>query len=519
MHFARSAQEKAMGHPVGRNVTRRDFLRASVLAGAAAVLSSAVEGKSPQMANEDGTLREETGSRPNVVLIVTDDQGYADVGCFGGKGIKTPNLDRMATEGVKFTDFYSAACICSAARAAILTGCYPERVGNMVVLFPYTDIHPEWGGTGLNPNEVTIPKVLRGQGYATCCIGKWHLGDEPPFMPLDHGFDEYFGLPYSNDMCADGGGEWHRKQGFPPLPLYEGSDVVETDPDQSQLTRRYTRRAKDFIRRSAEKPFFLYLAHTMPHVPLHVWDRFKGSSERGLYGDVIQEIDWSVGEILNQLEALGIDDNTLVIFTSDNGPWLIQNENGGCAYPLRDGKMSVYEGGQRVPCLMRWPGRMPAGRVCSELASTIDLLPTFAGIAGTHPPKDRIIDGEDILPLMECRPGAETPHRAFFFGRRVVRCGRFKYFTKGAYKEVVQEPVTGRYTRMEMKEYDHSRLYDLQADVRETTNVEEAHPTAVSRMEELLDQFGRDLEENARPVGQADWRREGRTPGSSAVPH
>src|SRR2546422_8412543 len=321
-----------------------------------------------------------TGRLPNIVIILTDDQGYADVGAYGARGIKTPNLDRLAREGMRFTDFYVAQAVCSASRAALLTGCYPNRVGISGALGPNAR-------HGLNPNEMTIAELVKQRGYATCIFGKWHLGHHPEFLPTRHGFDEYFGLPYSNDM-------WPRhpeaKPGtYPDLPLIEGDKIVQTNPDQTQLTTWYTEHAVRFIERNKDRPFFLYVAHNMPHVPLHVSDKFKGKSKRGLYGDAIMEIDWSVGQILAALNKNDLDEKTLVVFTSDNGPWLLYGNHAGSALPLREGKTTIFDGGVREPCIMRWPGQIPPGTACRELAATMDLLPTFARLAGAERPRDR----------------------------------------------------------------------------------------------------------------------------------
>jgi len=414
--------------------------------------------------------------RPNLIIIFTDDQGYQDVGCFGAVGFETPNLDKMAAEGARFTDFYAAAAVCSPSRAALLTGSYPSRVGIPRVLFPRDKI-------GLNPKEITIAELLKGRGYATCCIGKWHLGHLPAFLPTRQGFDYYFGLPYSNDMG--------------PLPLIEGEETIECKPDQSQLTRRYTEKAVEFITKNSKRPFFVYLPHTMPHIPLYVSDQFKGKSKLGLYGDVIMEIDWSVGQILGTLKKLGLDERTLVVFTSDNGPWLSKGANGGKAKPLRDGKFSTYEGGLREPCIMRWPGIIPAGMVCTEIATTMDFLPTFAKLAGTKPPSDRIIDGKDISSLMT-NPSAKTPHKAFFYyfeGQlEAVRSGKWKLIL--AHKRGKKKTPTA--------------LYNLKDDISEQNDVSSSHPDVVQRLTALADKMRRDVGDvgtgitgsNVRPHGQ-----------------
>jgi arylsulfatase len=426
---------------------------------------------------------------PNIVIIFTDDQGYADVGVFGARAFKTPSLDRMAREGIRLTDFHVAQAVCSASRAALLTGCYPNRIGIHGAL-DHRARH------GLHANEVTIAELLKTRGYATAAYGKWHLGHHPPFLPTRHGFDDYFGLPYSNDM-------WPRhpeaKPGaYPDLPLIEGEKVVQLMPDQTQLIRWYTERAVKFIERNQDRPFFLYLPHSMPHVPLHVSDRFKGTSRQGLYGDVIQEIDWSVGEVLGALKKHKLDHNTLVIFASDNGPWLSYGNHAGSARPLREGKGTSWEGGTRVPFIARWPGKIPAGRVCREPAMTIDLLPTMARLVGAELPPHRI-DGLDIWPLLSGKPGAANPHEAYFFYYNVnelqaVRSGRWKLILPHTYRTLAGQP--GGLDSKPAKYQQASaglELYDLQNDVSEATNVADKHPEVVERLERLAEQAREDL--------------------------
>src|SRR5690606_28629923 len=341
--------------------------------------------------------------KPNIVIIFTDDQGYQDVGAFGSPDIRTPNLDRMAAEGVKFTNFHVAQAVCSASRAALLTGCYSNRIGIHRAL-DHRAKH------GLHPDEMTIAEVLKPLGYHTAAIGKWHLGHHTPFLPTRQGFDEFFGLPYSNDMWPH---HPENKNYYPPLPLYKNERVVDTVHKQDLLTTHYTERAVDFIKRHEDEPFFLYLAHSMPHVPLAVSDKFKGRSERGLYGDVIMELDWSVGRVLETLKQYGLDERTLVIFASDNGPWLSYGGHSGEATPLREGKGTSWEGGIRVPCIMRWPGQLPAGGVQAEPAMTIDVLPTLAWLTGAELP-GRHIDGLDIWQLMQGGERAKSPHEACY---------------------------------------------------------------------------------------------------------
>ena len=331
---------------------------------------------------------------PNIIIFLTDDQGYADLTCFGGKGLQTPNFDRMATEGTKFTSFYVSQAVCTASRAALMTGSYCNRVGLFGALNHKSTI-------GINPDEVLIPEFCKERGYATALYGKWHLGIQPKFVATHHGFDEFYGLPYPNDNSKD-----HPTiKDMPPLPLIEGEKPIEYDPDQSQFTKNFTARSIKFIETNRDKPFFLYLAHVMPHVPIWASERFKGKTGHGLYADVINELDWSMGEILATLKRLGIDDNTLMIFTSDNGPFLSYGNWSGSAAPFRGGKLTTFEGGMRMPCIMRWPGKIPAGKTNDEVITAMDLYPTFAKLVGAKLP-DYKIDGVDIWPLMSGQRGA-----------------------------------------------------------------------------------------------------------------
>jgi arylsulfatase A-like enzyme len=425
---------------------------------------------------------------PNFVIVYTDDQGYGDVGCYGARGFATPNLDRLAREGVRFTDFYVAQAVCSASRTALLTGCYPNRVGILGALGPQAK-------HGIHADEKTIADVLKARGYATAIYGKWHLGHHPPFLPTRHGFDEYFGLPYSNDMWPR-----HPTLQFPPLPLMEGEKVIALDPDQNQLTTWYTERAVRFIGRNKGRPFFLYVPHAMPHVPLHVSDKFRGKSRRGLYGDVIMELDWSVGQILAALAEHGLDERTLVLFASDNGPWLSYGDHAGSAGPLREGKATAWEGGVRVPCLARWPGRIPAGTVCREPAMTIDVLPTLAQLAGAALP-EHPIDGLDIGPLLAGRPGAKSPHEALYFywnrELQAVRSGRWKLHFPHEYRTLAGPPGSGGTPGPYQPARTGLALYDLEADVGETTDVAAQHPEVVARLEALAEKAREELGDTA----------------------
>jgi arylsulfatase A len=423
-------------------------------------------------------------NRPNVIVVLTDDQGYADVGAFGARGFTTPHLDRLASEGMLFTSFYAAAPICSPSRAALMTGSYPVRVGVTDVLFPDSD-------TGLNPEELTVAELLKASGYATAAVGKWHLGDDETFLPTRQGFDQYFGLPYSNDMT--------------PLPLLEGEEAIEESPDLSQLTRRYTARALEFIEAHRQSPFFLYLAHSMPHIPLAVSDAFNGQSEQGLYGDVIMELDWSVGQILDSLDALGLARDTLVVFTSDNGPWLSYGNDAGSAGPLRGGKWTTFEGGQRVPGIMRWPRRIKGNVVSSEVVTTMDLFPTLAAITGAPLPAWPI-DGRSLLPLLEGASDASSASDGVYFyyylgvELQAVRHGRWKLHLPHSYKTVTEAGSDGDPGQEGSSDIPLS-LFALDTDPGETTNLAAQSPELVTQLTEAAAAFDADIKSNQRPIG------------------
>jgi arylsulfatase len=430
-----------------------------------------------------------SGRGPNIVLIFTDDQGYGDVGVYGANGFATPHLDRLASEGMQFRSFYASQAVCSASRASLLTGCYAERVSIRGALGP-------WAEVGLHPDEVTIAELLKQRGYATAAFGKWHLGHHLEFLPLQHGFDEYLGLPYSNDMWpVDYDGKpvsSGTKMFYPPLPLIDGNDTVDTIDtldDQATLTTRYTRRAVAFIERHKEEPFLLYLAHSMPHVPLGVSNRFRGTTTQGMYGDVIEEVDWSVGEVLAALERNGLD-NTLVIFTSDNGPWLNYGNHAGSTGPLREGKGTAFEGGPRVPAIMRWPGRIPAGSVCDKMASTIDILPTVAAISGAPLP-EKPIDGVSLLPLLTGDASANPRNEFWFYyggELRAVREGRWKRVYQHRTRSYVGvEPGMDGHPGPYASPTVPAALYDLDSDIGETTDVAATHPDIVARLDALAE--------------------------------
>ncbi len=468
-------------------VNRRDFLAIAGAAITGTVLSGCTGGFLSTTARNESSLK-----KPNFIIIFCDDLGYGDLGCFGSKKHRTPNIDRMAAEGMRFTSFYVTSGVCTPSRSSLMTGCYPRRVNmhesgaHEWVLFPVAK-------KGLNPNEITIAEVLKEQGYATACVGKWHLGDQPEFLPTRQGFDYYYGIPYSNDMGAE------QRPKNPPLPLLRNEKVIEAPADQNTLTKRYTEQVIEFITANKDRPFFVYLPHTMVHNPVHSSERFRGKSANSGYGDAAEEIDWSTGKILATLKKLGIDGRTLVVFTSDNGA---AKRWGGSNLPLSGFKGSTMEGGMREPCVMRWPGRIPAGKTCDELACTMDLMPTFARLAGTKPPSDRIIDGKDIWPLMAGKQGAKSPHEAFYYYRvyqlQAVRSGKWKLHLPYKIKKRNQAKATS----MPLK------LYDLEADIGETNNVADQHPDVVQRLLALAEKAREDLGDvnrkgrNQRP---AEW--------------
>ena len=451
-------------------------------------------------------------STPNIVVIFMDDMGYADIGPFDGDKALTPNLNRMAEEGRLFTDFYVSQAVCSASRTSLLTGCYNVRVGIQGALGPASKI-------GISADETTLGELCQQQKYATACFGKWHLGHHQQFLPLQNGFDEYFGLPYSNDMWPYHPEFMHlsmeeRLKRWPHLPLIEGNRIINpqvTADDQKQLTTQYTEHAVSFIDRNAERPFFLYLAHSMVHVPLFVSDQYDGKSGKGLFSDVIMEIDWSVGQVLEALKRNKVDENTLVIFTSDNGPWLSYGDHAGSAKPYREGKGTMFDGGCRVPFLARWPGKIPANSKCPEPAMTIDILPTVAKLIGAELPK-HTIDGKDIWPLLSGEKGAKSPQEAYYFywghNLHAVRSGKWKLHLPHAYRTLRGRPGG---TGGNPVKYDNDMiglsLFDLESDPSEATDVVDQHPDVVARLKELAASIQKELGEGKkagagqRPVG------------------
>jgi arylsulfatase A len=442
---------------------------------------------------------------PNVVLFFADDLGYADLNCFGGQQMSTPNLDQLAAAGMRLTSFYSSQAVCSASRCSLLTGCYNVRVGILGALGPKAKVC-------LNPAEMTIAELLKPAGYATAIFGKWHLGDSGIGLPLNHGFDQYHGLPYSNDM-------WPRhptNKSFPPLPLYKNGQKQLTEvtaEDQTQLTRWATEHALSFIETNRDRPFLLYLPYSMPHVPLFVSEQFRDQTGNGLYADVIAEIDWSVGQVMAKLKQYQLDTNTLVLFTSDNGPWLSYGDHAGSAGPLREGKGTTWEGGVRVPAIAHWPGKIPANTVCEEVAGTIDVLPTLAEISGAKLPELQI-DGKSIWPLLSGEPRATSPHEAYYFywdrELQAVRSGPWKLHFPHGYRSLENKGGSGGNPANYVQKKCGLELYNLQEDVGEQNDCAAAHPEIVQRLTALAEsmraQLGDKLTERvattARPPGK-----------------
>ncbi len=421
---------------------------------------------------------------PNFIVVFIDNFGNGDLGCFGSTLHRTPNVDRLAAEGRKFTSFYVASGVCTPSRASLMTACYPRRV-NMHVSDKNSAVLQPVAPKGLNPNETTIAEVLKQKGYATACIGKWHLGDQPPFLPTRQGFDEFFGIPYSDDMTKD-----KKPDVWPELPLMRNEKVIEAPVDRDYLVKRCTEQAIDFIERSKDRPFFLYLPHTMPGSTNHPFSSpaFRGKSKNGEYGDAVEELDWSTGQIMAALDRLGLDKNTLVVWTSDNGAPRRNPPQGSCA-PYKGYGYDTSEGAMRVPCVMWWPDKIQAGSVCDELCSTMDLLPTLGKLAGAALPK-QTIDGHDIRPLLFESPCADSPwdEDGFFYYRmdqlQAVRCGPWKLYL----------PLKDKYQSLGRKtEPSKAELYDVRNDVGETREVSAEHPQVVKQLLALADKARKEL--------------------------
>ena len=464
-------------------------------------------------------------SRPNFIVILTDDLGYGDFACYGATGIKTPNIDRMADEGTKFESFYVSS-VCSPTRASFLTGCYPQRVGIGGVFFPRN------AGNGLDPSEITLAEILKDQGYATALIGKWHIGYMLDRTPINQGFDYWYGTIASNNTgmdfsrypiaanCIFREGATAKDvasgKGL-PCSLFRNSELVEVPADQQYFTKRYTEEAIRFITRNKDKPFFLYLAHNMPHIPQHVSEAFEGSSEYGLYGDVIQELDWGIGEVLKALQEQGLDENTFVILTSDNGP---KKEAGGRSGPLRGAKGDTFEGGQRVPCIMRWPGKVPVGVVNGEPIAIFDFLPTLVKLAGGGVPTDRIIDGKDVWPVIAGAGKVKTPHDGYYYLRgrnfRGIRVDNWKLHYSDPPKDKSKKQieltaeekklpraqrkalVKERSRKLNPKKEPVLSLYNLQEDIGEEHNVIAEHPEVAQRLGDMMKSFEEEFRRNIR---------------------
>ena len=455
-----------------------------------------------------GGMAAEPIASPNIVLIFIDDMGYGDIGPFGNTKVKTPHLDRFAAEGMKFTSFY-ATPVCSMSRACLMTGCYNVRVSIPGVLFPGSRI-------GLHSDEVTLAEVVKQKGYATICIGKWHLGHREPFLPTKQGFDSYFGIPYSNDMtidplharfakdCVFREGMTEEKARAEAIrhtvPLMRGAEVIEYPADQTTLTQRYTAEANKFIREHKAEPFFVYLPHTMVHVPLAASERFRGKSDSGLLGDAIEELDWSVGETMQTLKDLQLDEKTLVIFTSDNGAAT------GSSAPWRGKKGSNFEGGVREPCIMRWPGHIPAGTQCNQIAGNIDLLPTFAKLLGVELEKDRVLDGRDMTPLMFDRQAGPVRDTHLYFAANqslaAIRQGDWKLFLTAP--PAAGKGKKGKATKSEKSDAAQSSpvLYNFAIDPGETKDIAAENPDVIARLKAEAERREAEIKEHRRPAGQ-----------------
>jgi arylsulfatase A len=449
-------------------------------------------------------------STPNIVVIFMDDMGYADVSCFGAQGYSTPNIDKLAAEGRKFTNFHVAQPVCSASRTALLTGCYPNRLGMHGALGPSSK-------HGIHSDEMTLAELVKQKGYATAAVGKWHLGSLPQFLPTKHGFDQYFGLLYSNDMWP-----FHpeaKKGAYPPLPLLENDTVLDaevTPEEQAQLTTRYTEQSIRFIEQSKDKPFLLYLAHSMVHVPLFVSEKFRGKSGKGLFADVMLEVDWSVGQIMQTLEKHSLEKNTWVILTSDNGPWLSYGDHAGSAGILREGKGTCWEGGTRVTGIMKWPGHIPAGSTSDAMLMTIDLLPSIAQVLEAKLP-DHPIDGMNCMPLITGGSEAKNPHEfyAFYYEQNQLQAissgdGQWKLQLPHTYRSLGDQPqATGgipakyRPTKIQQPE-----LYDLYADVSESKNVATQHPDQVAKLQQHAESIRRELGDSLMKLAKGSGTRE-----------
>ena len=474
------------------------------LAACICFMIAGLAGLSVQATEQAQTVRPSV-ERPNFVVFFADDLGYADLHCFGGEQRVTPNLDHLASQGRRMTSFYVSQAVCSASRCSLLTGCYNVRIGILGALGPGSK-------TCLNPEEYTIAEILKPRGYQTAIFGKWHLGDRGAGLPTNHGFDEYFGLPYSNDMWP-----YHpTSKDFPPLPLIEGTQTINanvTADDQQYLTRWNTEHALKFIENNRARPFFLYMPYSMPHVPIFASDQFRGSTGKGIYADVIAEIDWSVGKVVAALRQHGLDERTLVLFTSDNGPWLSYGNHAGSAKPLREGKGTAWEGGQREPTIAYWPGQIPAGTVCDQVAGTIDVLPTLAYLAGAELPKLKI-DGANAWPILSGAAGATSPHEAYYYywGRELhaVRSGPWKLHFPHKYRSLVGPGGVDGNPAAYKELSCGLELYHLERDISESMDVAASNPEVVAKLTNLADKIRAELGDELTKVNGAELRPAGK---------
>ncbi|MCX6837155.1 MAG: sulfatase [Verrucomicrobia bacterium] len=457
------------------------------------------------------TFSSQAAALPNIVILFMDDMGYADVGCFGAHGYQTPNIDKLAASGRKFTNFHVAQPVCSASRTALLTGCYPNRVGIHGALGPSSK-------HGINSAEMTIAELVKQKGYATAAVGKWHLGSLPQFLPVKHGFDEYYGIPYSNDMWP-----YHpqsKKGAYPKLPMIENDKVVDaevTPEDQTRLTTAYTERGVRFIENNKKQPFFLYLAHSMVHVPLFVSEKFKGKSGKGLFADVMMEVDWSVGQIVDTLKKNGLEDNTWIIFTSDNGPWLSYGDHAGSAGPLREGKGTCWEGGTRVTGIMKWPAKIPAGTTTDTMMMTIDVLPTIAHVIDAKLP-DHPIDGMNCWPIVAGEPGAKNPHDfyAYYYEQNQLQAitsgdGRWKLQLPHGYRSLPsgQPQATGGIPALyKQVKIEQPELYDLYTDLSESKNLASQFPDQVAKLQQHAESIRAELGDSLMKLPKGSGTRE-----------
>lgn len=445
--------------------------------------------------------------KPNIVIIFCDDMGYGDLGCYGAQGWKTPKIDSIAQNGVKFTDFYVAQPVCSASRTALLTGCYPNRLGISGAL-------SQRSKNGIHQDETTLAEICKSQGYATAMYGKWHLGYQKKFLPVHHGFDDYFGFPYSNDMWPSGPVRFVKS--YPLLPLIEDDDIVARVRDQTWMTTWITERSVEFIKQSKQKPFFLYLAHPQPHVPLYTSPTHTGSSRQGKYGDVMHEIDWSTGEVLEALKKTGVIDNTLVIFTSDNGPWMVYGNHAGGVGPLRGCKGNCWDGGVRVPCVMQWPARLKPGSVVKTPMMTIDVLPTIANLIGAPLPQKKI-DGKDAWKVIAGEQDQPVQEAYYFFYRRnsleAMRMGRWKLQFPHQWRDSKTSPANDGHAGKYVTQECGLELYDLESDPGESKDVSSVYPEIVKKMQALADLKREELGDDLKKV----QGKENRQPGFAEI--